>query len=135
MTDQPPPRHPPREPGPYDRGGGQFPYPPAPIYQLPRQPTNGVATAGGVCGIVGAAISWIPLINIATLALSIVAVALGGIGLARATRYARDGHGPIGRGMAITGIVIGAVGLALALMFIAAIGHAFNDLTTPTATT
>lgn len=100
------------------------------------RPTNGVATAGGVCGIVAAAISWIPIVNVFSLVLSIVAVALGAVGWRRANTLQREAGQPIGRGMAITGVVIGAVGLTLALIFIVALGSALNDLshTTPTTT-
>lgn len=97
-------------------------------------PTNTLATAGGVCGIVAASISWIPLINVFSLVLSIIAVALGAVGWKRANTLQRDVGRPIGRGMAITGVVIGAVGLALALIFIVALGSALNDLSHVTPT-
>lgn len=124
---------------------GATPYPPVaqpttyggPGYAIPvmaPRPANSVATAGGVCGIVAAAISWIPLINVFSLVLSIIAVALGAVGWKRANTLQRDVGRPIGRGMAITGVVIGAVGLALALIFIVALGSALNDLSHVTPT-
>lgn len=106
-------------PGHYGPG-----YPPVAV-----RPSNGVATAGGVCGIVAASISWIPIINFFSLVLSIIAVALGAVGFARANKLREQTGEPIGRGMAITGIVIGCVGLVLAAIFIAALGSALNDLT------
>lgn len=160
--DRPSPWTPPRDesgepyidhPDPYERGlapgGARRVNPPEPVYPPPpahyagsmpppmavyAQPTNGLATAGGVCGIVAAAISWIPIINFFSLVLSIVAVALGGVGLARANRLQRETGRPIGKGMAITGIVIGAVGLVAAALFIAAIGSALTQVGTTTTT-
>jgi hypothetical protein len=145
---QPFPRHPsssspwqpPSEHGPSTYGGpqrGPGPYMPPPINYGPppqvnygpptvQRPSNGVATAGGVCGIVGAALSWIPIVNLFSLVLAIIAAALGGVGLARANRYEKEGLPPAGRGMAITGIVLGAAGLLIALVVIAAVGTAFS---------
>lgn len=133
-----------RPANPYDPPGA-YPYPPPPtggeihhVYAaapVAVRPSNGVATAGGVCGIVAAAISWVPLINVFALVLSIIAVAFGAVGLRRANAYARDGYGPVGRGMAITGIVIGVIGLIFALIFIVAIGSAINDISRNIPTT
>jgi hypothetical protein len=94
----------------------------------PVRPTNGLATAGGVCGIVAAAISWVPLVNFFALVLSIIAVAFGAIGLSRANKIRQQTGEPVGKGMAITGIVIGCIGLVLAVLFIAVLGAALSDL-------
>lgn len=112
------------------RYGPGYGYSPAPA--LPA--TNGVATAGGVCGIVAASISWIPLINVFSLVLSLIAVALGGVGLKRANDYGSEGRGTPGKGMAITGIVLGVIGIAIALVLITALGSALNDLSHSTNT-
>jgi hypothetical protein len=126
--------HPSQMPPPYQ------PPPPYPqSYAVPvvpmAAPTNGVATAGGVCGIVAAAISWIPVINFFSLVLSILAVALGGVGWKRANTLQSETGRPTGRGMAITGVVIGALGLVIALAMIVALGSALSELSnTPTST-
>lgn len=142
-------------PTPDDEGGASVPPPPSDVqhrpypdrftppqsgYPLPgyppvmAAPSNGVATAGGVCGIVAAAISWIPIVNLFSFVLSIIAVALGAVGWKRANAMQREVGRPIGRGMAITGVVLGAIGLAIALIFIVALGSALNDISNPTST-
>lgn len=67
---------------------------------------NGLAVAAMVCGIVSVAIGWVPFVAFLTIALSMVAIALGVRGLAR-SRTAR-----VGRGFALTGIATGVAGLA-----------------------
>lgn len=63
---------------------------------------NGIATAGGVIGIIGAMLSLIPLLGIIIgLIMGLLAVIFGGIGLNNAGRVQR------GRGLAITGLVLG----------------------------
>lgn len=67
---------------------------------------NSPGTAGGVIGIVGFVLSWIPLLGILIgLLLGIIAIVLGGVGL--------SGQRP--KGMAITGLVLGIVTVVLKL--------------------
>jgi hypothetical protein len=83
-----------------------------PAYQQPgfypaavQRPTDGLAIASLVLGIVW--VSWVG---------SILAVIFGHISLRRIER-----EGKAGRGMAIAGLVLGYVGIATLLLFIASI--------------
>lgn len=83
-----------------------FPSPSQPYpYGQPSIPTsNGLATTGGVLGIVGFVAGWIPLIGILFgLVIGILAIVFSGIGLSRSGRL----PGQAGKGMAITGLVLG----------------------------
>lgn len=73
---------------------------------IPR--SNGVATAAMICGIVGLLTSWIPLVGLLIL---VVAIVLGVIGLTNSAAKAGVGKGP-----ATAGIVMGAVGVVLAII-------------------
>jgi hypothetical protein len=74
--------------------------------------TNGIAIAAGVCGIIAVVLCWIPFVDYISIVLGALAIILGIVGLRRA-----DGYGS-GKGMAITGIVCGSVGLAIAFLFL-----------------
>ena len=74
--------------------------------------TNGIAIAAGVCGIIAVALCWIPFVDYFSVVLGVLAIILGILGVRRADAYGS------GRGMAITGIVCGAVGLAIAFLFL-----------------
>ncbi len=64
--------------------------------------SNTMATAGGIIGIVGYALAWIPALGIPIgLIMGILAIVLSAIGLGR-TQYVNSG-----RGMAITGLILG----------------------------
>lgn len=80
----------------------------------PPQPRNGSAVASMVCGIVAAALGWIPFVAFAMVALAIVAIALGAHGRRRAREL-----GGSGSSQAIAGIWTGAAGLVLAGLGIA----------------
>ncbi|MCD2187786.1 hypothetical protein [Actinomycetospora soli] len=84
----------------------------------PPEPRNGVATAGFVVALIGAVLALIPIIGIVSWVLSPVGLVLSIAGLVAATR-----HG-VGRGLAIAGAVLGAVGLLICLIWVAAIGSA-----------
>jgi hypothetical protein len=99
----PPPDFPPRG-MPYGYGASQ-----TIIY---GRETNGIAIAAGVCGIIAVVLSWIPFVDYISIVLGALAIILGIVGLRRA-----DGYGS-GKGMAITGIVCGSVGLAIAFLFL-----------------
>jgi hypothetical protein len=74
---------------------------------------NGIGIAAGVCGIVAVALCWIPFIDYISIVLGALAIIFGVIGIRNANRY-----GGAGKGMAVTGIVCGIVGLAIALIFL-----------------
>jgi hypothetical protein len=95
---------------PYGQGGG---YGPAPQYgyQPYQQPLGaGMATTGMVLGIVGIVLCWTAF---GGMLLGLLALVFGIIGLQRVRR----GEGS-GRGRAITGIVTGALGLVLGVVFL-----------------
>ena len=75
--------------------------------------SNGMATAGGVLGIAGIILSWIPLAGIAFgLVLGILAIVFSGSGLSRSSQTSP----PLGRGMAVTGLVLGIITVAFKLI-------------------
>ena len=87
------------------------PYPTAPP---PPQGSNGLAIAALICGILSLLLSWIPLINVLAAVLALVAIILGALGIRRANEPYVGG-----KGMAIAGIICGAIGCFLAIAFIA----------------
>lgn len=113
---------PPVSPGPYPPPYG---YPP-PVVVVQPPPTSGVAVASMVLGLIGALGGWCMLgIPCA------IAILLGHAGLA-ATKDGRQG----GRGLAITGLILGylfVVPWAL-LFFMGAFGTVFGGESTPTPT-
>jgi hypothetical protein len=90
--------------------------------------TNGIAIAAGVCGIIAVVLCWIPFIDYLSIVLGTLAIIFGIIGVRRA-----DGYGS-GKGMAITGIVCGTVGLAIALLFLLLIFAVVSSVTVIGAT-
>jgi hypothetical protein len=74
--------------------------------------TNRIAVAAGVCGIIAVVLCWIPFVDYLSIVLGVLAIIFGIVGLRRADAYGS------GRAMAITGIVCGAVGLAIAFLFL-----------------
>lgn len=128
---------PPGPPEPPFAPGLTAPSPPPPPLQYgvsgPHQapayaaaPTNGLGTAAGVLGIVGAVLMLIPFINVIAIVLGALALIFGFIGLKRAPRL-----GGAGRGMAVTGIVLGVISVALPILFIAAIYGTVNHVAVP----
>jgi hypothetical protein len=97
---------PPVQPGPPD-----VPYGRSPAVVYGRE-TNGIAIAAGVCGIIAVVLCWIPFVDYVSIVLGVLAIIFGILGLRRADAYGS------GRGMAITGIVCGAVGLTIAFLFL-----------------
>ncbi len=71
---------------------------------------NGIGIAGGVVGIVAAALFWFPYLG---LTLGVIAVVLGSVGLKRA-----NSMGGASKGMSITGIVCGSFALVVGLLFV-----------------
>jgi hypothetical protein len=120
---------PPQGPGPPPPPPPPDNWQPAPQGQqppgLPPQPaqqSNGVAIAALVCGIVALVLCWIPVINLLSIALGLVAVILGIVGL----RKARD-PGVGGNGLAVGGLVTGVVGLLVAVLILSQIVRALSD--------
>jgi len=90
--------------------------PPPPIVYQVVQPTNGLATASLVLGILGIALFWF-----LGFIMSILAIVFGGVGLGRAKA------GAPGKGLALAGLILGIVGLLLPLLVIAAFRSTSHD--------
>ncbi|TDP97893.1 DUF4190 domain-containing protein [Labedaea rhizosphaerae] len=84
---------------------------PGPYQPMPQQRTSGMAVAGMVLGIITVVGWWIP---IGSVVLGALAVALSGVGMAQTGNPA---SGYSGRGLAITGLVCGIIGLVPSVFF------------------
>lgn len=109
-------------------------YPPQFYPQAPVQQSNGLGIAAGVVGIVSLVVAFIPFVDFVSVPGGIVAVVLGVVGVNRANQM-----GGQGRGMAITGIVTGAVAIALVIVFVGLVysyfaTHNLNDIVIPSFT-
>lgn len=71
---------------------------------------NRAATAALVCGLVGVATAWIPLLVVVGFVLAVLGIVFGTKGL----RQSRDSGN--GRGRAVTGLVTGVVAVALSVV-------------------
>ncbi|GAB3221582.1 hypothetical protein GCM10027447_07370 [Glycomyces halotolerans] len=115
---QPPPQQPgygpPQQPAygqpqqPYGQPGMQPQMPPQYGGMPAPQPKNGLGTAGMVVGIIGIVLAWCGIVGIV---LAVLAVSFGGVGVARANRGEATN-----KGMALTGVILGAITLALAIL-------------------
>ena len=104
-------------------------YAPNPGYQPPApvKGSNGLATAGFVLGLLGLLGSWIPFHNILGIILGILGVVLAGVGLAKSKKA------NAGKGLAIAGIVLGALAVIFAVVinavFVSAVDEAIDETT------
>jgi hypothetical protein len=101
----------PQQPGyppPQQTPGYGAPQMPPPYAAPAAQPKNGLGVAGMVTGIIGIVLFWCGLVGII---LAILAVIFGGIGVARANKGEATN-----KGMAVTGVVLGSITLALAIV-------------------
>jgi hypothetical protein len=97
-------------------------YAPIPPTKAQPQHKNGLGTAGFVLGLVGLVFAVVPIIGVIAWPLTILGLIFGVIGLTRANR------GQAGtKGMAITGVVLSAVGLVSCVIWTAAFGKAVTD--------
>jgi Protein of unknown function (DUF2510) len=69
---------------------------------------NGIAVAAMVCGIVSVALGWIPVLFVIGAVLAVLAIIFGIVGIGRARTTGRR------KGFAITGLVMGSVGVLAA---------------------
>ncbi|MER7859204.1 DUF4190 domain-containing protein [Amycolatopsis japonica] len=103
-----------------------YPYQAAPVATPPR---NGLGTAGFVLGLVGLLFSPIPFIGVIAWPLVIVGLVLAGIGFSRAKSGVANN-----KGLALTGIILSAVGLVVCILwtivFSKAVVDAANSLPT-----
>ena len=102
LTDQapqpPPPQYPPQQPAYQQPPYGQPGY----TYQAAPSP-HGASIASLICGVCGLLFGWIPIVGIIGLGAAIAAIVTGIIGLQH----------PNGRGLAIAGIICGALTVGL----------------------
>jgi uncharacterized membrane protein len=71
-------------------------------------PSNGIGTAAGVVGIIAIVLIFIPYLDFLGVVLGLLAIVFGGLGVSRANRM-----GGRGKGMAVTGLVLGIIAVAL----------------------
>lgn len=72
--------------------------------------TSGLAVTAMILGILAVAFAWVPFLGILAAVGGVVAIVLGGVGMAQTKQGGRRG-----RGMAITGLVTGIVSVVLAI--------------------
>lgn len=80
---------------------------------------NGMGVAGFACGLVGLVFSFIPFIGLISWPLVIIGVVLSGIGV----NYANQGRAN-NKGLAVAGLVVSLVGLAICILWAVAVGSA-----------
>ena len=130
----PPPGAPPPGYGPPPQGGppayGSPPqgYYPQPQYGIVAPPSNGIGTAAGVLGIIAIVLTFVPYLDFAGVLLGILAIIFGAVGMGRAKRM-----GGRGRGMAVTGLVLGIISVALFVILLVAVYGAIYSATHTTA--
>ena len=104
--------YPPPPPPGYEQGGHGTP---------PAAPRNGLGVAALVLGILGLVGAWVPIVGIGGGVLGLVAVILGIVGRKRAARgQATNG------GLALAGIITGALAVVLAVVVTIVSVQAFN---------
>ncbi|WP_143267934.1 DUF4190 domain-containing protein [Amycolatopsis alba] len=96
-----------------------YPYQAAPVAAPPR---NGLGTAGFVLGLVGLLFSPIPFIGVIAWPLVIVGIILSGIGFSRAKSGVANN-----KGLALTGIILSAIGLVICILWTAVFSKAVVD--------
>jgi hypothetical protein len=98
------------------------PMPPSSPMAAPVPPKNGLGTAGFVLGLVGLIFAFIPLIGIIAWPLTILGLIFGVVGTLRANRGQASN-----KGLAITAVVLSAIGLVICVIWTLAVGKAVND--------
>ncbi|MGO8687118.1 MAG: DUF4190 domain-containing protein [Candidatus Dormibacteria bacterium] len=111
-TGDPPPPVPDSQgpPAPYGYAQPAYPYGGPPPYDQPfpyQQTGNGVALTSMVLGLVGVVLSWLPIFDFV---FAVLAIVFGTLGISSADR-----RGGAGKGMAVAGVVLGVVTLAISI--------------------
>lgn len=81
----------------------------------PQKPSNGLAVGGFIVALIGFLLSLIPIVGTVSWALSPIGLILSAVGIAVAGR-----RGGSGRGLAITGVILGVLGLIFCIVYTAA---------------
>jgi hypothetical protein len=100
------------QPGPYP--GGYLPHPYYGYPPPPVEPKNGLGIASLVLAIIGLLSVWVPVVNIASIVVGLIAVVLGFFARGRVKRGTANNGG-----VAVAGIVLGALAVIVGLAFIA----------------
>ncbi|MEV4602017.1 DUF4190 domain-containing protein [Amycolatopsis sp. NPDC049253] len=99
----------------------------APIPQMPApmvpQRKNGLGVAGFVLGLVGLVFAFIPIIGVIAWPLTILGVIFGVVGIVRVNKGEADN-----KGMAITAVVLSAIGLVICVVWTVVVGAAVKDV-------
>lgn len=117
---QNPPPQQPQYPVPPPQGQYPTPYNPQVPQPYATQPkTNGLCIASLVTALAPLVINWIPVVQWFGLLSSIAAIILGAIGM----KKVKESNGAeTGKGLAVAGIVIGAVDILLFIIVVVVIG-------------
>ena len=91
-------------------------YQPQPQSAYPAQPSNGLAVASMVLGIVGLVFAFIPIVGVIAWPLVILGIIFGGIGINKANQVPGSP-----KGMAIAGLTCSIVGLAICIIWAVAV--------------
>ncbi|WP_051325358.1 DUF4190 domain-containing protein [Glycomyces tenuis] len=113
MAYTPDPDEPGREPGrEYSREPG---------HEHEPKRGNGFAVTALVLGIIALVLAFIPVVNLISFALGVIAIIFGIVGLVTG----RKRHA--GRGMSLTGIILGVLALAVAVLMYVLVFDAVDD--------
>lgn len=98
--------------------------PPPPPQQVIVQQggSNGLGTAGFVCGLLATIFGLIPFLFFLSFVLGLLGIVFGAIGWRRVRREPHRG----GKGLSIAGLILGLIGFVLAIVSIAAINAALE---------
>lgn len=94
------------------------------VVYIEREPSNGLAVAALVCGIVGLVLALIPFLFFVGWALGITAFVLGLIARSRAKKHPLLGR----KTMATWGVVLGILSFGMGCVGYAIVVNAFDDL-------
>ena len=96
-------------------------YSPEPAAEHAPKRGNGFAVTALVLGIIAVVLAFIPVVNIVSFVLAALAIIFGIVGLIS------SGKRHAGKGMSITGIVLGVVALALAIIMYVLVLQAVDE--------
>lgn len=91
--------------------------------QTSAKPSNGLGTAGFVVGLVGLVLSFIPLIGVVAWPLVILGIVFSSVGIAKANKGRATN-----KGLAIAGLVVSVVGLAICILWAVVWNKAVDDV-------
>lgn len=106
-------------PAPY----GAAPGTPSGYPQAPAPRRSGAALASMIVGIIALLVCLIPIVNIVSIIGGIVAVVLGIVGIRKLVPGVVTG-----KGMAVAGIITGAIATVVAVLMLALVGAALNSI-------